>query len=37
MDLRHVQTFKAIAETGSFVQAAEQLQYAQSTLTCQIQ
>jgi hypothetical protein len=29
MDLRHLQTFKVIAETGSFVQAAERLQYAQ--------
>ena len=37
MDLRHLQTFKVIAETGSFVQAAERLQYAQSTLTLQIQ
>jgi DNA-binding transcriptional LysR family regulator len=37
MDLRHLQTFKMIAETGSFVQAAERLQYAQSTLTLQIQ
>lgn len=25
MDLRHLQTFKVIAETGSFVQAAEKL------------
>jgi DNA-binding transcriptional LysR family regulator len=37
MDLRHLQTFKVIAEAGSFVQAAEQLQYAQSTLTLHIQ
>jgi DNA-binding transcriptional LysR family regulator len=37
MDLRHLQTFKVIAETGSFVQAAERLQYAQSTLTLHIQ
>ncbi|HZR39776.1 MAG TPA: LysR family transcriptional regulator [Ktedonobacteraceae bacterium] len=37
MDLRHLQTFKVIAETGSFVQDAERLQYAQSTLTLQIQ
>ncbi|GCF06915.1 LysR family transcriptional regulator [Dictyobacter arantiisoli] len=37
MDLRHLQTFKVIAEAGSFVQAAERLQYAQSTLTLQIQ
>lgn len=37
MDLRHLQTFKVIAEAGSFVQAAERLQYAQSTLTLHIQ
>ncbi|QBD79493.1 LysR family transcriptional regulator [Ktedonosporobacter rubrisoli] len=37
MDLRHLQTFKVIAEEGSFVQAAERLQYAQSTITLQIQ
>ncbi len=37
MDLRHLQTFKAIVEEGSFVQAAERLQYAQSTITLQIQ
>jgi DNA-binding transcriptional LysR family regulator len=37
MDLRHLYTFKAIAEAGSFVQAAERLQYAQSTITLQIQ
>ena len=37
MDLRHLHTFKAIAEEGSFVQAAEKLQYAQSTITLQIQ
>ena len=37
MDLRHLHTFKTIAETGSFVQAAEKLQYAQSTISLQIQ
>src|SRR5579883_1096373 len=37
MELRHLSTFKAIAEAGSFVQAAERLQYAQSTITLQIQ
>jgi DNA-binding transcriptional LysR family regulator len=37
IDLRHLHTFKAIAEEGSFVQAAEKLQYAQSTITLQIQ
>lgn len=37
MDLRHLQTFITIAEEGSFVQAAEKLQYAQSTITVQMQ
>jgi DNA-binding transcriptional LysR family regulator len=37
MDLRHLHTFTAIAEEGSFVQAAEKLQYAQSTISLQIQ
>jgi DNA-binding transcriptional LysR family regulator len=37
MDLRHLHTFKAIAEEGSFVQAAEKLQYAQSTISLQMQ
>ena len=37
MELRHLHTFKTIAEAGSFVQAAERLQYAQSTITLQIQ
>jgi LysR family transcriptional regulator, regulator of the ytmI operon len=37
MDLRHLHTFKTIVEAGSFVQAAEKLQYAQSTITLQIQ
>ena len=37
MDLRHLQTFKTIADEGSFVKAADKLQYAQSTLTLQIQ
>jgi DNA-binding transcriptional LysR family regulator len=37
MDVRHLQTFKTIVEEGSFSQAAEKLQYAQSTVTLQIQ
>ncbi|HEX2915939.1 MAG TPA: LysR family transcriptional regulator [Chloroflexia bacterium] len=37
MDLRHLQTFNTIVEEGSFVRAAEQLQYAQSTISLQIQ
>nr|BBH86900.1 LysR family transcriptional regulator [Thermosporothrix sp. COM3] len=37
MDLRQLNTFKAIAEEGSFVRAAERLQYAQSTISLQIQ
>ncbi len=37
MELRHLQTFQAIVRTGSFLQAAEELQYAQSTITLHIQ
>lgn len=37
MEFRHLQTFQAIIETGSFFQAAEKLQYAQSTVTLHIQ
>jgi DNA-binding transcriptional LysR family regulator len=37
MELRHLQTFKTIVEEGSFVQAADKLQYAQPTITLQIQ
>lgn len=37
MELRQLQTFGAIAELGSFVRAAEALEYAQSTITLHIQ
>lgn len=37
MEFRHLKTFQAIIQTGSFIQAAEQLQYAQSTITLHIQ
>jgi DNA-binding transcriptional LysR family regulator len=37
MDLRHLQTFQAVVEHGSFLRAAEALLYAQSTITLHIQ
>ena len=37
MEFRHLETFQAIIEAGSFLQAAEKLQYAQSTITLHIQ
>ncbi len=37
MEFRHLTTFQTILQTGSFLQAAEQLQYAQSTITLHIQ
>ncbi|MGO0059206.1 LysR family transcriptional regulator [Brevibacillus fluminis] len=37
MDLRFLKTFQTIVRSGSFQQAAEKLQYAQSTVTAQIQ
>jgi DNA-binding transcriptional LysR family regulator len=37
MDIRNFRTFKKIVETGSFSKAAEQLGYAQSTVTFHIQ
>jgi LysR family transcriptional regulator, regulator of the ytmI operon len=37
MDLRHLQTFQSVVEHGSFLRAAEALQYAQSTITLHIQ
>ena len=37
MDIRNFKTFKKIVETGSFSKAAEQLGYAQSTVTFHIQ
>ena len=36
MELRHLRTFQAITETGSFSAAAEKLQYAQSTITLHV-
>ncbi|MGL5832677.1 MAG: LysR family transcriptional regulator, partial [Waterburya sp.] len=36
MEFRHLQTFQTIIETGSFSNAAERLQYAQSTITLHI-
>jgi LysR family transcriptional regulator, regulator of the ytmI operon len=37
MEFRHLQTFQVIAQEGSFLKAAEKLQYAQSTITLHIQ
>jgi LysR family transcriptional regulator, regulator of the ytmI operon len=37
MELRHLLTFQAVVKAGSFLQAAEELQYAQSTITLHIQ
>lgn len=37
MELRHLFTFIAVVETGSFTRAAQQLNYAQSSVTAQIQ
>jgi LysR family transcriptional regulator, regulator of the ytmI operon len=37
MEFRHLQTFQAIAQEGSFLKASEKLQYAQSTITLHIQ
>lgn len=37
MEFRHLQTFQAIVQEGSFLKAAEKLQYAQSTITMHIQ
>ncbi len=37
MELRHLQTFEAVVREGSFLRAAEHLQYAQSTITLHIQ
>lgn len=37
MEFRHLKTFQAITETGSFSAAAEKLQYAQSTITLHVQ
>ena len=37
MEFRHLKTFQAIAQEGSFLKAADKLQYAQSTITLHIQ
>jgi DNA-binding transcriptional LysR family regulator len=37
MDLRHLTTFQSVVKHDSFVRAAEELQYAQSTVTLHIQ
>lgn len=37
LEIRQMQTFKTIVEVGNFTKAAEQLQYAQSTITAHIQ
>jgi LysR family transcriptional regulator, regulator of the ytmI operon len=37
MEFRHLQTIQAIAQEGSFLKAAEKLQYAQSTITLHVQ
>ncbi|MBW5447682.1 LysR family transcriptional regulator [Cohnella sp. CFH 77786] len=37
MDIKAVRTFHRIVDSGSFIRAAEQLNYAQSTVTMQIQ
>lgn len=37
MEIKYLNTFKTILETGNFQKAAERLNYAQSTVTLQIQ
>src|SRR3954453_6601050 len=37
MDLRHLITFQAVVKHDSFVRAADELEYAQSTVTLHIQ
>lgn len=37
MEFKHLQTFQAVAVEGSFLKAAEKLQYAQSTITLHVQ
>ena len=37
MDTKHLVTFKTILEQGNFKKAAQKLNYAQSTVTSQIQ
>ncbi|MED0674399.1 LysR family transcriptional regulator [Aneurinibacillus thermoaerophilus] len=36
MEIRHLNTFKAVIQTGSFTKAAELLNYSQSTVTFHI-
>jgi DNA-binding transcriptional LysR family regulator len=36
MDLKYLNTFKTVAEEGSYIKAAEKLNYTQSTITFQI-
>lgn len=36
MELKYLNTFRTIVETGSFTGAAEKLNYTQSTITFQI-
>lgn len=36
MDLKYLQTFRTIVESGSFTKAAEELHYTQSTITFQV-
>ncbi len=36
MDLKYLNTFRVIAEEGSFTRAAERLGYTQSTMTFQM-
>lgn len=37
MDIKTLKTFQMIVNYGSFIRAAEELNYAQSTVTMQIQ
>ncbi|KWX81278.1 transcriptional regulator, partial [Paenibacillus riograndensis] len=37
MESRHLFTFLVVVETGSFTRAAQKLDYAQSSITAQIQ
>jgi DNA-binding transcriptional LysR family regulator len=37
MDIKTLKTFQAIVKTGSFIRAAQEMNYAQSTVTMQIQ
>lgn len=37
MEIRHFQTFKTVADLGSFTKAAQALQYSQATITAHVQ